>query len=240
MRPPIPSHLTRLAKKTDDWFQRANAALLSQVPCRAGCAHCCIGLFSITHLDARLLHEGLAQLPADTQHRIAGRAAQQVAALETAYPRLKSSHSLDGWSDTDIDEAVNAFSIAPCPALDDSGLCSVYAHRPLTCRSMGIPSRQNGMVYGACDVQTFVPIVRLSATLETEEQELANQEAAELAKLPEVAEEGEELFFPYGLLSSQPDPGAGTIASSSEHERYAVPQGEGCTRVIRPRRPSTT
>jgi len=240
MRPPTPSHLTRLAGKTDRWFQRAKTALLSQVPCHAGCAHCCIGVFPITRLDVRLLQEGLAQLPAEQQHGIAERAAQQVAALETAYPQLKSSDSLNSWSDTDIDEVVSTFANAPCPALDESGLCSVYAHRPLTCRSMGIPSRQNGTVYGACDVQTFVPIVRLSASLETEEQELANQEAAELAKLPEVAEGGEELFLPYGLLSSKPNAGGDTAAPSSEHgDHDAVLQDEGFAHASRPSRRAT-
>ena len=65
---------------------------------------------------------------------------------------------------------------------------------------MGIPTRQDAMVNGACAVQTFVPIVRLSATLEAEEQELAALEAAELAALPEVAAESEEILLPYAFV----------------------------------------
>lgn len=201
MPPPVPSHLVTFAGKTDDWFRRASASLLSQISCRAGCAQCCIGVFPITRLDARLLQEGLAQLPGDARRRIADRAVQQTAALEASESRLKSSPSIDGWSDDEIDRVVSAFHDVRCPALSDNGLCSLYAFRPLTCRSMGIPNREAVLVNGACDVQTFVPIVRLSASLEAEEQTLAGRESAELAKLPETAGEGEEVFLPYGFVS---------------------------------------
>ena len=203
MQPPTPLHLTTLARKTDDWFRRANATLLGQVPCRAGCAHCCQGLFPITRLDVRLLREGLRQLPRDQRDRIEKRAAQQTAALEAAYPRLELSPSLDGWSDEEIDRAVSAFHNAPCPALGDESLCLLYAHRPLTCRSMGIPARQDASVNGACLVQTFVPITRLSSALEAEEQELAALEATQLAALPEVAAGGEEILLPYAFVPSR-------------------------------------
>ena len=202
MRPPTPSHLTTLAGKTDDWFRRATAALLSQIPCHAGCAHCCIGVFPITRLDVRRLQEGLAHLPKEQQERIAARAAQQVACLEAADPRLTASSSLDGWSDGEIDGVVNAFHDVPCPALDDNGLCSLYAYRPLTCRSMGIPMREGPTVNGACTVQTFVPIVRLPASFAEEEHALADCESAELAMLPEVATDGEELLLPFAFVPS--------------------------------------
>ena len=216
MQPPTPSHLRTLARKTDDWFRRASAALLGQIPCRAGCSHCCIGLFPITQLDARLLQEGLSHLPVDQRERIEGRAVQQVTMLETVYPRLKPSPSIGGWSDEEIDQAVTAFHHAPCPALGDDGLCSLYDYRPLTCRSMGIPVRQGAVVNGACAVQTFVPIARLSASLEAEEQELAALEAVELAALPEVAAEGEELLLLYALVPRRIEAGAAQADPSGQ------------------------
>jgi Fe-S-cluster containining protein len=219
MQPPTPSHLSTLARKTDDWFRRASAALLSQIPCRAGCSHCCIGLFPITQLDVHLLQEGLRHLPIDQRERIEGRAVQQVTLLETAYPRLKPLSSISGWSDEEIDQAVTAFHDAPCPALGDDGLCSLYDYRPLTCRSMGIPARQDAMVNGACAVQTFVPIARLSASLEAEEQELAAVEAAELAALPEVAAEGEEILLPYALVPRRIKVGAAQAGPSGHGKR---------------------
>jgi Fe-S-cluster containining protein len=229
MQPPTPSHVKTLARKTDDWFRRARAALLSQVLCHPRCSVCCIGLFPITRLDVRLLQEGLAHLSTDQRTRISGRAAQQVAALETAYPQLRVSSSVDGWSDADLDEAVEAFHDVPCPALEDNGLCSLYAHRPLICRSMGIPERQDTMINGACGVQTFVAVTRLSASLEAEADDLAKREAIELAALPEVAAEGEEILLPYGFLTSSVD-----LDTQEAVDGVLEPGGRHRTRHISP------
>jgi hypothetical protein len=157
-------------------------------------------VFPITRLDVRLLEEGLERLPREQRDRIKERAAHQTAAFEAAYPQLELSPSLDGWSDDEVDEAVHAFRDKPCPVLGDDGLCALYAYRPLTCRSMGIPTRQDAIVNGACLVQTFVPVARLSASLEAEEQELAAVEAALLEQIPEVAVEGEEILLPYAFV----------------------------------------
>jgi Fe-S-cluster containining protein len=201
MQSPAPSPRASLADKTDDWFARANAALLRQVPCRAGCSHCCVGPFPITLLDVDSLQEGLKSLSPDQRKRIERRAREQISALETAYPRLRRSRYLDRWPDTDIDRLSSDFHDAPCPALGENGLCALYDYRPLTCRSMGIPTDESGIANGACEVQTFVPIVRLSATLRAEEDALAQQEARALQACRSMAEtEGEELLSPYGFL----------------------------------------
>lgn len=206
MPAPAPSARANLAGKTDRWFQRASAALLSQVPCRAGCSHCCIGLFPVTRLDADFLQEGLAQLPAQQRAHIQWRASEQVSALEGANPRLKSSHALEGWSDEDIDRVVSGFDDVACPALGHDGLCALYAYRPLTCRSMGIPTESGGIVHGACSIQTFVPIVRLTASLKAEEQELAGREAEELSRHQAAVLKGEEILLPYAFLELTDQP----------------------------------
>lgn len=193
--------LPPLAVKTDDWFKRANAALLSQVPCHAGCSHCCIGPFPITQLDVSLLQEGLQRLTPDRRVYIEGRAAEQVSALESAQPKLKESPYLDRWPDSDIDRLVTEFHDYPCPALDEDGLCTLYEHRPLTCRSMGIPIEEKGVVTGACEVQTFVPIIRLSVALRAEEDVLSKQESQTLDAYNSLTgNECEELLLPYGFL----------------------------------------
>lgn len=195
--PPIPS---TLQQRTDDWFRRSSAALLGQVPCRAGCSHCCVGPFPITILDIQSLKQGLGKLPQQTRAHVEQRAAEQISAMEAAYPRLIESPILDEWPDTEIDRLVGQFGTTPCPALADNGLCLVYAHRPLTCRSMGIPIEEGALTQGACQVQTFVPIVRLSAALRAEEQNLAGQEAALLSARQRTADsQGEELLLPYGF-----------------------------------------
>ncbi len=42
---------------------------------------------------------------------------------------------------------------APCPALNPAtGLCDVYAWRPMTCRVFGPPVRMEGEALGCCDL----------------------------------------------------------------------------------------
>jgi Fe-S-cluster containining protein len=198
---PPPPDPAPLYQKTDHWFQRATAALLDEVPCRLGCTNCCIGPFPITLLDVHTLQQGLAGLPPDHRHRIEQRALEQTAAMEVAFPQLSHSDLLDKWSDQDIDRLVTEFHNLPCPALETDGRCGVYDHRPLVCRSMGIPTEDRGLAHGACEVQTFIPILRLPSSFREEEARLAQEEAASLEALRRTTGSvGEEVFLPYGFL----------------------------------------
>ena len=190
-----------LAQKTDRWFQRASAALLGEVPCRLGCTSCCIGPFPITILDVQTLQEGLAGLPATQRQRIEQRAIEQTAAMETAFPQLTTTELLDEWSDQEIDRLATAFHQHPCPALEANGGCGLYEHRPLVCRSMGIPTERDGLAQGACEVQIFIPILRLSSSFREEEARLLQEESAALEALRlATGSAGEEVFLPYGFL----------------------------------------
>jgi len=203
---PTPSDPAPLYQKTDHWFQRATAALLGEVPCRLGCTSCCIGPFPITLLDVHTLQQGLADLPPDHRHRIEQRAIKQTAAMEASFPQLTHRDLLDNWSDHDIDRLVTEFHHHPCPALETDGRCSVYQHRPLACRSMGIPTEDRGLIHGACEVQTFIPILRLPSIFREEENRLAEEEAASLETLRQATgSTGEEVFLPYGFLPRKTD-----------------------------------
>jgi Fe-S-cluster containining protein len=193
-----------LYQKTDHWFQRATAALLGEVPCKLGCTSCCIGPFPITLLDVQTLQLGLASLSPDHRHRIEQRAIEQTAAMEASFPQLSPTHLLDHWSDQDIDRLVTEFHHHPCPALETDGRCGVYDHRPLACRSMGIPTEDHGLAHGACQVQTFIPILRLPSSFRKEEDRLAQEEAATLDALRQnTGTTGEEVFLPYGFLARE-------------------------------------
>lgn len=200
-----------LYQKTDHWFQRATAALLGEVPCRLGCTSCCIGPFPITLLDVRTLQQGLASLPPDHRHRIEQRALEHTTAMEAAFPQLTHTDLLDNWSDGEIDRLVTEFHHHPCPALEADGSCGVYRHRPLVCRSMGIPTEDRGLAHGACEVQTFIPIVRLPFAFREEEDRLVQEEAASLDALRQATNStGEEVFLPYGFLHRETCEKSGT------------------------------
>ena len=202
-RPPSADARRRLFQQAERWFQRGQAALLESVPCRQGCTRCCYGPFAITLLDELELQQGLQTLPSQTRHDIQTRAQSQVAAMEVVFPRLTQARHLDQWSEHDVDDLVTRFGDLPCPALGSDGRCLIYAHRPITCRMMGLPVEINGLMQGACEVQTFIPVIRVSQALRQEEDRLAEKEAELIAEQRHsTSSDGEEVLLPYGFLSS--------------------------------------
>jgi Fe-S-cluster containining protein len=201
-RAPSAEARRRLFQQTEGWFQRGQAALLESLPCRQGCAHCCYGPFPITLLDLLELQQGLQALPSQIQDDIHARAQSQVATMEAAFPRLHQSPYLNEWAEHELDGLVTRFNDLPCPALSSDGRCLVYASRPLTCRMMGLPVESHDLVHGACEVQTFVPIIRLSQALREEEDRLAEIEAGLIDEQRQItSNDGEEVLLPYGFLS---------------------------------------
>nr|MBI3612370.1 YkgJ family cysteine cluster protein [Nitrospirota bacterium] len=167
-----------------------------------------MGPFAITRLDVAVLQQGLDSLAPSVRLAIESSAYSQVEAFETVFPRLKAEAALDRWSDQEVDGLVERFRDLPCPALSEDGSCRVYAFRPVTCRMMGIPVEADGLVAGACAVQTAVPVQRVPLVLRQEEQRLAEQERVELeGYLGSTPGSGEEMLLPYGFLpdrSSRP------------------------------------
>lgn len=200
-RQPLRSYPSSLFETTTDWFARATAALLDSLPCRRGCHHCCIGVFPVTILDQEKLQRGLALLPQEQRHAIQQKAGEQAERISSIFQGLADNRFLDEWPDQEIDRVVELFSDLPCPALQADGSCGVYQSRPLTCRSMGIPFEADGLVHGACSVQTFVPLIRLSASLRGEEEALARAEAMALEDTrKKINALGEEILLPFAFL----------------------------------------
>lgn len=139
-------------------------------------------------------------MPHGERLAIEQKAAEQVERL-LASTAIPTDPFIDTWRDRDLDRLVKQFDDLPCPALQGDGTCAVYNYRPLVCRSMGIPSGGEGVVHGACRVQTSVPLIRLSSSLRCEEAYLAGVEAEELARMKHKTDSpGEELLLPYAFL----------------------------------------
>ena len=66
---------------------------------------------------------------------------------------------------------------------------------------MGIPTEDRGLAHGACEVQTFIPILQLPSAFREEEDRLAQEETSCLDELRRATgSTGEEVFLPYGFL----------------------------------------
>ncbi len=126
----------------DEVLQGAVRCAGERVVCRLGCIECCTGPFDITALDAFRLRRGLAW--------VASRAPETAAAIERRARRqwrVLARYFPGDWQQgrlADDDAARLAFfeRFAPyrCPVLEPaSGRCLLYEHRPLSCRSFGVP-----------------------------------------------------------------------------------------------------
>jgi len=123
----------------------------SWLACRPGCTQCCVGVFAISQLDAFRLREGLAELderdPQGAQ-RVRQRAQDSLRRLKADFPGDAST----GIVDEETKEFEEFANDEPCPALDpETGLCDLYAARPMTCRVFGPPIRSAGGL-GVCEL----------------------------------------------------------------------------------------
>ena len=149
MLPDGDQHLVQIVDAaTADAAHRAGAWL----KCAPGCTQCCIGVFAISQLDAERLRAGLAELSQTDPVRAAAvvrRAQEAVKRLAPQYP----GNAQSGILDPERAEAFEGFANdEPCPVLDPAtGLCDLYASRPMTCRVFGPPLRTDEGL-GVCEL----------------------------------------------------------------------------------------
>ena len=129
----IDAALADAARRAGDWLV-----------CRPGCTQCCHGAFAIGPLDAARLRAAMDALRSS--------APALAASLERRAEAWVKEHAPDfpgnphtgilGQSDADQARFEDFANEAPCPALNPAtGLCDVYAARPITCRVFGPPVR---------------------------------------------------------------------------------------------------
>ena len=123
--------------RADAWYRGVREKHPDKVTCTKGCRDCCLGLFDITLLDRDLLREGVTAADEATRRDIEFRAGKILEKLRETWPGL--GETLDGWTESEIDELCDALGPVECPALGPSGECRLYEHRPLTCRLSGVP-----------------------------------------------------------------------------------------------------
>ena len=122
--------------------------------CRPGCTQCCVGVFGINQLDAVRLQHGLAELEATDApraDRIRLRARESIRRLAPEFPGDGKTGALD--EGPEAEERFAEFANDEvCPVLDPkTGLCDLYAARPMTCRTFGPPVRsEEGL--GVCEL----------------------------------------------------------------------------------------
>ena len=135
----------RLLALVDAALDRARAAANHHLVCQSGCTPCCFGPFAITQLDAWRLREGLRALAATEPDRAAAVHRRAAAAVARQSPAFGTGQAGIFATEAEEERFYETFASDPCPALDpDSGACTVYAWRPVACRTYGPPVRIGG------------------------------------------------------------------------------------------------
>ena len=122
--------------------------------CHPGCTQCCVGVFAVNQLDAVRLQHGLAEIERTDPlraGRIRARASDSVRRLATSFPGNAQTGVLDEGPEAE-ERFADFGNDEVCPVLDpETGLCELYAARPMTCRTFGPPVRAEGGL-GVCDL----------------------------------------------------------------------------------------
>lgn len=161
-------HYVALRAKVDAHVARVERTYQGDMRCRAGCAACCMVELSVLALEGEAIAEAVSAMSPSARAAVAARASLP---LDPLAPR--------------------------CAALDEQNRCSIYAVRPLVCRSHGVPIRSGDLI-DACSLNfhqrppSTVPAtdVLVQATLSTV---LLALDAARAAACGNVAGEREPL-----------------------------------------------
>ncbi|MFP5245882.1 MAG: YkgJ family cysteine cluster protein [Thermoanaerobaculia bacterium] len=131
--------------RADEHFSGVMRTQPQNLQCGAGCSLCCYGLFEIGSGDVPLIAEGLEAMHPQRRKKIIRRALEIVET--SAHPNLREC------SPQEKEEFFERTSTTRCPNLGDDGLCEMYEHRPLVCRTFGLPLREGRRYIGdICDL----------------------------------------------------------------------------------------
>jgi Fe-S-cluster containining protein len=130
----------KILERADAHFASVVAVQAENLQCAAGCSLCCYGLFEIGSGDVPLIAEGLAALHPSRRRKIIARARQIVE--KNSHPNLREC------SPDEKEAFFERTKATACPNLDDAGRCEMYEHRPLVCRTFGLPLRDGRKFLG--------------------------------------------------------------------------------------------
>jgi Fe-S-cluster containining protein len=135
----------KILERADLHFASVVESQPQNLQCGAGCSLCCYGLFEIGSGDVPLIADGLQAMHPMRRRKVIRRAQEIVDKYD--HPNLRECSGIDK------DEFFERTKATPCPNLDDAGRCMMYEHRPLVCRTFGLPLREGANYIGdICDL----------------------------------------------------------------------------------------
>lgn len=152
----LPAGDTELVQIMDAALADAARRAGGWLACRPGCTQCCHGAFAINALDAARLKAGMEALRVSAPEKAEAVARRGRTWIEEYGPEFPGDvgTGMLGTSEEEQARFEEFANEAACPALDPAtGLCDVYAWRPMTCRVFGPPVRMgNEEALGCCEL----------------------------------------------------------------------------------------
>jgi Fe-S-cluster containining protein len=130
----------KILDRADRHFDSVMRAQPQNLQCGRGCSLCCYGLFEIGSGDVPVIAEGLEKLHPMRRKKVIRRALEIVES--SAHPNLRDCTPEEKEAFFDRTQST------PCPSLDENGACTMYEHRPLVCRTFGLPLREGRKYIG--------------------------------------------------------------------------------------------
>jgi Fe-S-cluster containining protein len=131
--------------RADRHFADVSRTQPHNLQCGKGCSLCCYGLFEIGSGDVPLIADGLAAMHPMRRRKVIRQALEIVERF--AHPNLRECSPAEKEAFFERTESV------ACPNLDAQGACMMYEHRPLVCRTFGLPLREAERYIGdICDL----------------------------------------------------------------------------------------
>ena len=138
-----------LVDKADEAFKKTKELHGSSMACELHCADCCHAVFGLFLIEAANLKHHFDQLDMEKKKQIILRCNE----TERGLKRLEKKLERYG-EDPETQSSILAKERIRCPLLDENNECVLYAHRPITCRVYGIPTKIRGKAR-ACGKAAF-------------------------------------------------------------------------------------
>jgi len=128
-----------LVDKADAAFREMQKEHGSCMKCEPHCSDCCHAVFGLFLIEAGYLREQFDRLTDEEKGAALLRCERAEKNLERLQNMLQAHEG-----DPQMQAYVISRERIPCPLLNEHQDCILYAHRPITCRVYGIPTKIQG------------------------------------------------------------------------------------------------
>jgi len=128
-----------LADRADSAFREMQGRHGSCIKCSPRCADCCHAVFGLFLIEAAYIKQQFDTLPPEMKKEILFRIQETERGLRRLESKMRTNEG-----DPEMQAQILATERIRCPLLNGENECSLYDHRPITCRVYGIPTRIQG------------------------------------------------------------------------------------------------